>query len=126
MNGKYQKLAKKLGIKENIKFLGYRKDIPKLMQISNLAVSTSKQEGLPVNLIEAMMIGLPIIATNCRGNRDLIYENIVDIDDVRTLSKLIEKEMNNKTNDKIYYENIELYEIKKIISQMEKIYEGDR
>lgn len=78
MNGKYQQMAKDLKIDENIKFLGYRKDIPRLMKISNLAVSTAKQEGLPVNLIEAMICGLPIIATDCRGNRDLVKNsNIV-------------------------------------------------
>ena len=88
MSGTYQEMAKKLNVDDKICFLGYRNDIDKLMKISDLAVSTSRQEGLPVNLIEAMMVGLPIIATNCRGNRDLINETI-EIDDVEALKKQI-------------------------------------
>ena len=71
LNGKYQKLADKLSVSEHVKFFGFRKDIPELLQISDIAVSSSKREGLPVNLIEAAMVGLPIMATNCRGNRDV-------------------------------------------------------
>ena len=76
MNGYYQEMTNKLGITSNIKFLGYRKDIPKLLKISDLYVSTAKQEGLPVNVMEAIYAELPIIVTNCRGNRDLVKENM--------------------------------------------------
>jgi len=87
MNGYHQKMAKEKGLK-NIHFLGYRGDIPQLMKISNLAVSTSLREGLPVNIMEAMYIGLPVIATDCRGNRDLVC-------DIKS-GELIE--LNNKEN----------------------------
>lgn len=55
MNGLYQQMAKDLNVEDNVKFLGYRTDIPKLLKISNLAVSTARQEGLPVNIMEAMV-----------------------------------------------------------------------
>lgn len=71
LNGKYQKLAKKLDLENRVHFLGFRSDIPELLQISNLAVSASKREGLPVNLIESAFASLPIVATDCRGNRDI-------------------------------------------------------
>ncbi|MBR3322299.1 glycosyltransferase family 4 protein [Candidatus Saccharibacteria bacterium] len=70
-NGKYQKLASKLGVERNVHFLGFRRDIAELLQISDVVVSASKREGLPVNLIEAAFLGLPIVATDCRGNRDV-------------------------------------------------------
>ena len=89
MNGEYQALAKELNVEKHIKFLGYRKDIPTLLKISNMAVSTSKREGLPVNIMEALASGLPVVVTNCRGNRDLVVDGengfIVEIDDVQTL-----------------------------------------
>lgn len=75
INGKYQKMANKLGVNKNVHFLGFRNDISELMQISDVAVSASKREGLPVNLIEAAMLGLPIVATDCRGNRDVCKES---------------------------------------------------
>ncbi len=74
LRGACQKLTNELELRENIHFLGFRKDIPQLLKISDVAVSSSRQEGLPVNIIEAMYLGLPVISTNCRGNRDLIEE----------------------------------------------------
>lgn len=68
----YKNRVKELNLEGNIEFLGYRKDIDKLMTLSDLAVSSSKQEGLPVNVMEAMATGLPLVVTGCRGNRDLV------------------------------------------------------
>lgn len=71
LNGKCQKLAIELGLEKQIHFLGFRNDISELLQISDVSISSAKQEGLPVNLIEAAFAGLPIVATDCRGNRDV-------------------------------------------------------
>ncbi len=103
LNGKYQQLAEALNITQHVKFLGFRDDIPKLLKISNLSVSTSKQEGLPVNIMESMIAGLPIIATNCRGNRDLIQDGvngyIVELGDEQGLIEKIKKVIfNNEIN----------------------------
>lgn len=119
-NGYYQEMTKKLEIEKNIKFLGYRKDIPKLLKISNLYVSTAKQEGLPVNLIEAMFMKLPIIATDCRGNRDLI-NSCIEINNYNQLKERIISEMKKKNQEIIEYE-VELYKIEKVIKNIEKIY----
>ena len=54
--------------------MGYRKDVPQLMQLADAAVSSSNQEGLPVNVMEAMAIGLPLVVSTCRGNRDLVED----------------------------------------------------
>lgn len=118
INGEYQRYAERLEIKDEVKFLGYRNDIPKLMKISNLAVSAAKQEGLPVNLIEAMMSNLPIVATNCRGNRDLIGD-CVDIDDKE---KFKEKIINNIKNNLTKNYDKDKYELSNIVDEMEKIY----
>lgn len=72
LGGACQKLATELGIDEQVHFLGYRQDIPQLMMASDLSVSSSSQEGLPVNLLEALAAGLPIVATNSRGHADLV------------------------------------------------------
>ncbi len=82
MPGQQQKLAeytemvKQLGIEKHIDMLGYRRDIPKLITLSDVSVSTSRQEGLPVNLIEALAIGKPIVATDVRGNGDLVENGV--------------------------------------------------
>lgn len=71
LDGKCQKYVKDNKM-DNCLFLGFRKDIPKLLKISDISVASSVQEGLPVNILEAMYVGLPIVATDCRGQRDLI------------------------------------------------------
>lgn len=119
-NGEHQKLAKDLNVNGQILFLGYRSDIQNLLQISDLAISTSKQEGLPVNLMEAMFSNVPIIATNCRGNRD-VTNNLVEINDYRKLSYLIQDVMKN--NKKKYICKINKnFELENVIKEMEKIY----
>lgn len=70
-----RKLADKLELKEHVHFLGFRKDIKELLHISDVAVASSYREGLPVNLLEAMANGLPIIASSNRGHNELVIHN---------------------------------------------------
>ena len=57
-------------LKERVHFLGYRNDIPELMRSADIFVSASHREGMPRSIIEAMMSGLPVVATNIRGSRE--------------------------------------------------------
>lgn len=66
--------AKELGIEENCLFLGYRKDISKIMQITDLFFHASHREGLTLSVMEAMSFGLPCVVSNVRGNRDLVVD----------------------------------------------------
>lgn len=75
LNGYYQELAKQKKVDNNVHFLGYREDIHKLLKISDVSVSSSLREGLPVNVIEALCCKLPVIALKCRGMEDLIKDN---------------------------------------------------
>lgn len=124
MNGYYQQMAKKLDVDECVKFLGYRKDVPQLMKISNLSISTSLQEGLPVNVMESMICKLPIVVTNCRGNRDLVENQtngeIVEIGDVNDLKNKIQKYIDNENKE--YKYEMEKYTQDYIKKQMEIVY----
>jgi len=71
-----EELAETLGIKDKVKFLGYRDDIANICSASDIFVLPSYQEGLPVALMEAMAAGLPCVVSNIRGNVDLIENNI--------------------------------------------------
>ncbi|WP_051142226.1 glycosyltransferase [Treponema bryantii] len=59
-------------LNDTVKLLGYRNDVNKLTMISDLAFSASLREGLPVNIIEAMACGIPVVASDNRGHRSLI------------------------------------------------------
>ncbi len=62
-----------LGLENQIHLLGFRTDARKLMYGMDLFLFPSYQEGLPVAVMEAMAAGLPVIATDIRGNHDLIH-----------------------------------------------------
>lgn len=60
----------------SIDFLGYRRDVDKLFQVADLSLSTSRQEGLAINIVEAMATGLPVVCSDVRGNRDAIEDGV--------------------------------------------------
>lgn len=71
---KYQEMALRLGVEESIIFLGYISDIASLYKMCDMAVSSSKCEGLPFNVMEAMACGLPVVASRVKGHTDLLGE----------------------------------------------------
>lgn len=73
---KCKKLASELDVLHMVKFLGYREDVHYFLPICDIGVSSSLREGLPVNIMEAMSCGLPVIATENRGHNELIENNV--------------------------------------------------
>ena len=128
IGGKYQKLALSLGLTEHVHFLGFHKDIPELLQISDVLVSVSKREGLPLNLIEAAFMGVPVVVSDCRGNRDICKSaggTLVKQGDmerlVRGIMKACEGAANEKHNDTKV--SMDQYTFAKVSEMMVKIYE---
>lgn len=69
-----KELAERLGVGEQVRLLGFRKDIERLCALADVFVFPSFREGLSVALMEAMASGLPVICSNIRGNVDLIHD----------------------------------------------------
>ena len=67
-----KELVKQLNLQDKVIFAGYRNDIREILKISDIFCFPSYREGLSVALMEAMAVGLPIVASNIRGNSDLI------------------------------------------------------
>ncbi|MBQ8298809.1 MAG: glycosyltransferase family 4 protein [Clostridia bacterium] len=117
-------------LQSNVFLLGYRTDIPNLLAISDLYVATSKREGLPVNIIEAMVAGLPVVATNSRGQRELVSDGengyLVEIGDVISLAEKIENiYLDNRIRDRITEgarAYVEPYLIENVMEEMKEIY----
>lgn len=68
-------LCSELNVADKVTFLGYRTDVPEIMQASDVFLFPSKREGLSVALMEAMATGLPCLVSDIRGNTDLIDQN---------------------------------------------------
>jgi glycosyltransferase EpsD len=132
LKGKAHELIKRLRLDDNVHLLGFRNDIPKLLTISDLAVSSAFQEGLPVNIMEAMYAGLPSVVSNCRGNRDLIENKhdgyIIETEDsiefckkIASIykNKRVRNRMSKKARDKIIN-----YLLPRVMEDMTTIYRG--
>lgn len=72
MDQKLKSLVNELNLKNNVDFLGYRTDLEKYVNICDFIISSSFREGLPLNIMEGMLCGKPVIASMNRGHCELI------------------------------------------------------
>lgn len=76
-----------LGLAANVKFLGWRRDLATIYAATNVFALTSRNEGTPVAMIEAMASGVPGVSTNVGGVPTVIADSgmgvLVDLDDNR-------------------------------------------
>lgn len=83
-------LAARSGLAERVRFLGWRADLARIHADLDVAVLTSRNEGSPVALIEAMAAGLPVVSTSVGGVPDLVSEGVhghlVAMDDAAALA----------------------------------------
>lgn len=115
---------------DRIKFLGYRKDIPEILNAVDIFALTSLREGLPRAIMEAIAAGKPIVATNVRGNRDLVVDGVngylVPVNDVEATAKAIAKLASNKIlRTKMGEEGKKIirdYAIEKVLKEMDEVY----
>lgn len=69
-------LAVQLGLKDRTFFLGWRRDLDRIYADLDLVALTSRNEGSPVSLIEAMAAGRPVVATRVGGVPDLVEDGV--------------------------------------------------
>lgn len=105
----YERMISERGIADNVEFLGYRRDINNLVGLSDLSVASSFQEGLPINIIEAMAMGNAIVATDVRGNNDAVEDGVngylVPVGDSDLMAEKILELMNDREKLRTFGEN---------------------
>jgi glycosyltransferase involved in cell wall biosynthesis len=69
-------LAAELGLGASVRFLGWRRDLERVYADAWVVALTSRNEGSPVSLIEAMAAGRPVVATRVGGVPDLVDEGV--------------------------------------------------
>ncbi|MCI0621963.1 MAG: glycosyltransferase family 4 protein [Acidobacteria bacterium] len=69
-----EKQARALGLNSAIKMLGWRRDVPELLQTFDVFLLTSLWEGLPRSLVEASLSGVPSVASNVDGIAEIVKE----------------------------------------------------
>lgn len=127
---KIAELAQQLGIAQQIHFLGYRRDIPTLIQAASAVLLVSQQEGLPRSIMEAMCLNTPVIGSNIRGTQDLLADGcglLVDLGDTDAIAQAMSQVVTDPQSLVVMTEKaqkkIASYDLKKIIQQYSEIYQ---
>lgn len=126
-----QNYVAKQGLALQIRFLGSRNDIPQLMAAADVFTLLSQREGLSKALMEAMAAGKAIVATDVRGNRDLILDGrngfLVPVSDFNATAnvfmKLAWEPDLRVTMGRQNKEIIMDYDIKRILMDLEIVYD---
>jgi glycosyltransferase involved in cell wall biosynthesis len=123
-------LAKELGIEKQVHFLGYRNDIPTLIQAADAVLLVSQQEGLPRSIMEAMCLNTPVIGSNIRGTQDLLENGcglLVELGDTDALAKAMTQVVEDPDSLAAMAAKAQVkmtsYDLKKIIQQYSDIYQ---
>lgn len=94
--------VEKLDLSKRVSFLGFRMDMEEILQTADLFAFPSKREGLGMAALEALSCGVPVVATDNRGTREYIRQNMNGIsctsNDVNGFSKAI-KEIRSWNDD---------------------------
>jgi len=126
-----KQLAINLGISHMVDFLGYRNDIKEILPMCDIALASSLREGLPVNIMEAMACGLPIVAVDNRGHRELVHNDrngwIISNNDLKGFSNKIKTlaEMEDLKRQLGKYGRemiVKKYSFDKVLTELSEIY----
>lgn len=119
-------------LEDNIILISWlkRKEVISILRKSKLYISSSRYEGLPYAVIEAMALSKPCIVTEVDGNKDLIQDKLNGLlvkEDARLIAEAIIKlfsddELLEKMSKKARNIFLESYNIKKNITKLENIY----
>ncbi len=125
-----KQLAARLGIARRVHFLGFRKDIPSLIQCSVATLLCSEQEGLPRSVMESICQGVPVIGSRIRGVTDLLQDGrglLVPVGDVRGFAEamtwILDHPSDAQTLGGRGREAVAAYDLSHVIDLHEKLYD---
>lgn len=123
--------SERLGIENSVVFTGERSDIPELLQSMDIFVMTSLYEGMSNTIMEAMLAGIPVVATDVGGNSELVIGGetgfLCQLNDPVALAEKIIGLIKNESKAKQMGENgrkrvMNEFGIRKMIKKTEDVY----
>lgn len=131
---KIENMIKNEDLQEHIKLLGVKKNPYPWIKNSKLLVHSSKSEGFGLVLVEALILKIIIVSTNCKvGPREILdnekYGSLVEVGDYNSMAQeILELLQENSIKKEKYLSNIdesvERFDKKNIIKQIERVLEG--
>lgn len=119
------------GLEDIVRFVGFKTDLSIIYPDLDVVVLSSHNEGTPVSLIEAMAVGLPVVATSVGGVPDLIQDNITGLlvpkGEPSALAEAILKLLTNKDLSKSLGKAaqefvINKFDIQRLVSDLDGLY----
>lgn len=96
-----KKLAQEKGISDRIEYLGRRKDVPEILRESDVFILSTKWEGFPRSILEAMRAALPVVASRVAGIPESVIDSetgyLVPVGDHILLSERIRKLLDSQS-----------------------------
>ena len=130
---KIKDLVNELKLNDKVVFLGYRRDVNKVMQISDIFYHQSLHEGLTMSIMEAMYFKLPIVASAVRGNKNLVTDkggmltNAKDIDgQLNALKYLLNNDDICKEMGEFNRKHVDKYLLKNVRKELNEIYKKNQ
>lgn len=125
-------MASQLGIRANVRFLGHRADVAKFYAIADLFVLPSRTEGMSNALLEAMAAGLPVVASDVGGNREIVEDGcsgfLVDWEDplscASVLSALIENPGLRQSMGEAARERARVFGMREVSDRYRQLYQA--
>jgi len=97
---KCKALTDTLNLNDYVRFVGQRDDVYSILSIADVMINTSVSEAFSVAILEAMLLGLPVVATNVGGNSELVGDNktglLVNPDNPYELAEAIKNILQNQ------------------------------
>lgn len=120
-----------LDLEDNVRLLGYRTDLEKITPAVDLVISCSYREGLPLNILEAMLCKKPVVASSNRGHRELVKEGyngyIVKADAAEEyadrIRKIYDESETAKKMGEYGWRIAQAYTVESVKKELEKIYD---
>ncbi|MDZ7877824.1 MAG: glycosyltransferase family 4 protein [Saprospiraceae bacterium] len=128
-----QSLVHENGLTEKVRFVGFTSEVVNYLRHADICLLVSHSEGLPLSILEAMSIGLPIIASNVGGVSKQVKQGyngfLVERKDIEDLTEKIKLLMNNPTlrremgkNSRSLYENE--FQLDKMVDKTLDVYQS--
>lgn len=125
--------AQSLGIADRVHFLGFRTDLAEIYQASDLFCLPSFREGLCTALMEAMATGLPAVASDIRGNRDLVIPgkggSLIKPTDTagfgEAIRSLYEDAEKRKGMGRFNRERVKAFSLEAVTGQLKALYQAE-